>query len=189
MPLSRSNLPSYRTERLILRPWKEEDFDFFAQLKSDHEVMRYFPKLLGRQESNEVAHKIINSMNQNKFGIWMVEETNHHERVGIVGLQRVNFAAHFTPAVEVGWKLARQHWGKGYATEAARKSLELGFTDFGLEEIVALTIPENQASRKVMERLGMTYNPDEDFEHPKIEPGSRCSKHVIYRIKKDNFAF
>ena len=103
--------------------------------------------------------------------------------IGVVGLESVSYEAHFTPAVEVAWRLARAYWGRGYATEAARAALDYGFEQLGLTEIVALTVPANQRSRRVMERLGMTRSPEDDFDHPRVPEGP-LKRHVLYRLRK-----
>ena len=101
-----------------------------------------------------------------------------------MGLAVPAFEAHFTPAVEVGWRLAAEHWSRGYATEAARAALDYGFTTAGLDEIVSFTVPANSRSRAVMERLGMTHDPADDFDHPRIEPGHPLRRHVLYRKRR-----
>ena len=115
------------------------------------------------------------------FGLWAVEVAGGPPFIGFVGLAVPRFEAHFTPAVEVGWRLAREHWGRGYATEAARAALDYGFGTVGLEEVVSLTVPANTRSIAVMERLGMTRDPADDFDHPRLPEGHRLRRHVLYR--------
>lgn len=167
---------SLRTPRLLLRPWRDEDDAAFAELAADPVVMEYLLPLPGwpaRKRAHWAAHG---------FGQWVVEIPGEAGFVGVVGLETVAYEAHFTPAVEVAWRLARDYWGKGYATEAARKALDYGFNQLGLEEIVAITVPANWRSRRVMERLGMTRAPEDDFDHPRLPEGP-LKRHVLYRLR------
>jgi len=116
------------------------------------------------------------------FGLWAVEVVGVAPFIGYVGLSIPRFEAHFTPAVEVGWRLASAYWGQGYATEGARAALEAGFTQFGLKEIVSFTVPATARSRRVMERIGMTHDPADDFDHPRLAEGDPLHRHVLYRI-------
>ncbi|GIU89942.1 MAG: hypothetical protein KatS3mg010_1041 [Acidimicrobiia bacterium] len=145
-----------RTERLVLRPWRESDRVPYAALNADPEVMRYFPSTLTQAESDASVDRIVDGFARRGFGLWAVEVAGGAPFVGFVGLDEPAWEAHFTPCVEVGWRLARAHWGKGYATEAARAAVAFGFDVLGLDEIVSFTVPANSASRAVMERLGMT---------------------------------
>jgi RimJ/RimL family protein N-acetyltransferase len=116
------------------------------------------------------------------FGQWVVELPGAASFLGVVGLETVSYQAHFTPAVEVAWRLARLSWGRGYATECARAAVDYGFDELGLREIVALTVPANQRSRRVMECLGMTRAPEDDFDHPRVPEGP-LKRHVLYRLR------
>lgn len=171
-----------RTGRLILRRWRDEDLEPFAKLNADPEVMAHMPSLLDRAESDAFAERIGKQFDQHGFGLWAVEVPGVAPFVGFVGLAIPRFTAHFTPCVEVGWRLARAHWGKGYATEAARAALAFGFDQVGLDEIVAFTVPANTRSIAVMERLGMTRSPADDFDHPSLPEGSPLRRHVLYRL-------
>ena len=117
----------------------------------------------------------------NGFGLWALEVRATGEFVGFTGLDVPEFEAHFMPAVEIGWRLARSAWGQGYATEAARTALSFGFEEVGLVEIVSFTTPANRRSRAVMERLGMSHDPADDFDHPRLPPGHPQRRHVLYR--------
>jgi RimJ/RimL family protein N-acetyltransferase len=119
------------------------------------------------------------------FGQWVVELPGEASFIGVVGLETVSYDAHFTPAVEVAWRLVRAYWGRGYATEAAKAALDYGFGEVGLGEIVALTVPANQRSRRVMKRLGMTQSPQDDFDHPRLPEGP-LRRHVLYRLRNPN---
>lgn len=174
----------YTTDRLNLRDWKESDLGPFYDLNNDEDVIKYLPKALSREESDGMVHRIMTGIIENGFGLWAVEDRESNEFIGLVGLSVPRFEASFTPCVEIGWRIARKFWGKGYATEAARKALEIGFKEYNLEEIVSFTVPDNIRSRKVMERIGMSHKSDEDFDHPKIESGHRLERHVLYRLSK-----
>src|SRR5579863_10266085 len=153
--------PTLRTERLVLRPWRDPDLEPFAALNADPRVMEHFPALIPRDESDHIAARVRAAMDENGYGLWAIEVPGVAEYVGFAGLSRPRFEAHFTPCIEIGWRLAAAHWGRGYATEAARAALACGFQRLGLEEIVAFTAPANWRSRRVMEQLGMTHAADD----------------------------
>lgn len=176
-----------RTDRLLLRRWREADREPFAEMNADPDVMRYMIASLSRDESHAFIDRIEEGFDIWGFGLWAVEVPGERDFVGFTGLWPPSFEAHFTPAIEIGWRLCRDSWGKGYATEAARAALGFGFDHAGLEEIVSFTIPANIASIAVMERLGMTHNPDDDFDHPRIPPGSPLSRHVLYRMNSEQW--
>jgi RimJ/RimL family protein N-acetyltransferase len=169
------------TPRLHLRLWRDEDLPIFAAMNADPRVMEFFPKPLGRMESDAVATRIRNHFERRGFGLWAVEVPGVAEFIGFVGLSVPSFDAHFTPCVEIGWRLACEHWGRGYATEAARAVLGLGFRQLALGEIVSFTVPTNLRSRRVMERIGMTRSPADDFDHPALPEGHPLRLHVLYR--------
>jgi RimJ/RimL family protein N-acetyltransferase len=175
-----------QTPHLLLRRWRDSDLPAFAALNGDPRVMEFMPKLLSREESDAMAARIRMLMTIQGFGFWAVEVPGIADFIGFVGLHRPSFEASFTPCVEIGWRLARAHWGKGYATEAARAALAHGFTALGLNEIVSFTVPANRRSRAVMERLGMTRNPAEDFDHPALAAGDPLRRHVLYRLSREN---
>ncbi len=171
-----------RTDRLILRRWRPEDRAPFAALNADPEVMEHFPGTLSRAESDSfVEERIERPFDDQGWGLWAVEVPGVTPFAGYTGLLTVGFEAHFTPAVEVGWRLAREHWGYGYATEAAHAAVRFAFEQLGLAEVVSFTVPANCRSRAVMERLGMTHAPGDDFDHPRFPPGHRLCRHVLYR--------
>jgi len=167
------------TERLILRRWRPADWQPFAALNADERVMEHFSGELSRAESDALARRIGEHFDRHGFGLWAVEVPGVTAFAGFVGLSIPSFAAHFTPCVEVGWRLAEEHWGRGYATEGARTALAFGFGELGLREIVSFTVPENIRSRRVMEKIGMTHDPADDFDHPGV-PGRK--RHVLYRL-------
>jgi RimJ/RimL family protein N-acetyltransferase len=176
------NLPELRTKRLILRRWISEDREPFAILNADPAVMEHFPATLSRAESDALADRIEAHFAKHAFGLWAVEIPGVAPFVGYVGLSAPSFQAHFTPCVEVGWRLARDHWGKGYATEGARAALAFGFEQLHLDEIVSFTTSANLRSRRVMERIGMGHSLADDFDHPGLPEGHPLRRHVLYRI-------
>lgn len=173
-----------RTDRLRLRRWREADRPPFARLNADPKVMEYFPSTLSRVESDAFVDWIEAFFDEHGFGLWAVEAVGVADFIGFVGLNIPAFPAHFTPAVEVGWRLDRPYWGRGYATEAARAAVAFGFETLGLAEIVSFTAPANVRSRHVMERLGMTRDPAEDFDHPRLPEGHALRRHVLYRLSR-----
>lgn len=170
-----------RTERLLLRQWQERDLEPFAELNADPEVMRYFPAVLTREQSDAVVATIRRAIEDHGWGLWAVEVIDGPGFIGFVGLNEPNFDAHFTPAVEVGWRLAREHWGHGYATEAAQAALDFGFEELALDEIVAMVGTGNRRSQRVAERLRMTCDRADDFDHPRVPEGP-LRRHMLYRL-------
>jgi RimJ/RimL family protein N-acetyltransferase len=176
--------PSVATSRLLLRLWRDDDLPAFAALNADPEVMEHFPKTLDRGESDSRVAQIREHFARHGFGLWAVEIAGGASFIGFVGLSVPTFEAPFTPCVEIGWRLAREHWGFGYATEAARAVLGLGFQRLQLGEIVSFTVPANRRSRAVMERIGMTRDPLGDFDHPLLPEGHPLRPHVLYRVRR-----
>ncbi len=166
-----------RTERLWLRPWRDGDLDAFASMNADPAVMRYFPAPLSRDETAASMARYRAHLDEHGFGFLAVELRADSRFVGALGLSIPRFVAHFTPCVEIGWRLARDHWGRGYATEGAQAALRDGFARLRLKEIVAFTTPANLRSRRVMEKLGMRRVVEDDFDHPLLAPraGARTS--------------
>ncbi|MBL8630123.1 MAG: GNAT family N-acetyltransferase [Rhodospirillaceae bacterium] len=167
------------TARLKLRDWRDEDLPAFAALNADPAVMEFFPNTLTAEDSNALATRIRARIAEHNWGFWAVEVIGGPAFIGCIGLSVPRFDAHFMPCVEVGWRLAKTAWGHGYATEAARAAMDFGFNTLGLAEIVSFTTTHNQRSRHVMEKLGMTTTPADDFEHPLV--GGPLRKHVLYR--------
>jgi RimJ/RimL family protein N-acetyltransferase len=174
------------TSRLRLRRWQVADREPFAAMNADPVVMEFFPDRLTREQSEDLIEKIEAGFEANGFGLWALEVQATGEFVGFTGLAKPTFDAHFTPAVEVGWRLARSAWGKGYATEAARAAIAYGFEEAGLVEIVSFTTATNMRSRAVMERIGMTHDLDDDFDHPALPAGHPLGRHVLYRLLKSS---
>lgn len=173
---------SLRTERLILRGWRPADIEPFAALNADPGVMEHFPSTLTRAESEALVANIRAHFDQRGFGLWVVEVPGVVDFAGFVGLNVPPFEAPFTPCVEIGWRLARSAWGRGYATEGAAAALDFAFADLGLDEVVSFTVTANERSRRVMERLGMHRSPADDFDHPRLPAGHPLRRHVLYRV-------
>lgn len=173
------------TERLRLRDWRDSDATAFAAMNADPEVMRHFPATLSRSESDVFLERIRADLAGRGFGWWAVEILGGAPFIGFVGLSVPRFEAHFTPCVEIGWRLAVEHQGHGYATEAARAVLDLGLGPLGLDEVVSYTPESNAASRRVMEKIGMSREEEDDFDHPLLPEGHRLRCHVLYRIHDD----
>jgi RimJ/RimL family protein N-acetyltransferase len=172
------------TDRLLLRQWKDSDYEPFAALNADPAVMEHFPAPMTREASDGLVDRIRADLDRRGFGLWALEVRATGEFIGFTGLSVPSFDAHFTPAVEVGWRLVKEAWGNGYASEAARASLAYGFGPAGLDEIVSFTATTNLASQRVMQRIGMTHDEADDFDHPRLEPGHRLERHVLYRITR-----
>ena len=177
-------VPELVTARLRLRGWRDDDREPFAALNADPEVMAHFPTTLTRSTCDRLIDLTMDGWAENGFGLWALERLEDGLFLGFTGLSRPSFEAHFTPAVEVGWRLARGAWGHGFATEAARAALRFGFETIGLEEIVSFTVPANIRSRAVMERIGMHHDPADDFDHPKLPEGHPLRPHVLYRLAR-----
>lgn len=176
-----------KTKRLILRPWKAEDFETFASLNADEKVMEYFPSTLIREESDKMAKRMQTHIEEKGWGWWAVSVQGGADFIGYIGLgalEKETFPVPFVPAVEIGWRLAYKHWGNGYAPEGALACLQFGFEQLNLPEIVAFTAVQNKRSRTVMEKIGMHYSPEDDFDHPKIQEGHPLRGHVLYRKRK-----
>jgi RimJ/RimL family protein N-acetyltransferase len=176
-----------RTPRLRLRQWAGSDREPFAVLNADAEVMRYFPAPLTRTQSDALVDREHARIAERGWGLWAVELVDGASFIGFVGLAEPGFSAHFTPAVEIGWRLAQGFWGQGYATEAATAALDFAFGELGLKEVVSFTAAVNTRSIRVMRRLGMTRDVSDDFEHPAVQAGPLRS-HVLYRIRADDHA-
>jgi ribosomal-protein-alanine N-acetyltransferase len=172
------------THRLKLRQWRDDDLAAFAALNRDPDVMQFFPNTLSRQESDDMAARIRHHIDVKGWGLWAVEVLGTIPFIGFVGLAIPRFDAPFTPCVEVGWRLARPAWGRGFATEAAQAAVSHALGPLGLTEIVSFTTRDNSRSRAVMERIGMQRDPADDFDHPSLDAGHPQRPHVLYRITR-----
>lgn len=184
MPRLTSDL---RTPRLRLRRWRAEDREPLAALNRDPVVMQHFPTVLSRADSDALAARIEAHFAEHGFGLWAVEIPGEAPFAGFVGLSRPCFDAAFTPCVEIGWRLAAEHWGRGYATEGALATLAFGFAQLGLREIVSFTTRGNLRSRRLMERLGMRADPADEFDHPLLPEQHPLRPHVLYRLRQSRW--
>ena len=173
------------TERLLLREWEAQDLQPFANINQDPKVMEFMPSLLTLEETSNWINKIKQHFVKYGYGYWVVTLKNTKELIGYTGLNVPSYESHFTPCVEISWRIASQHWGKGYATEAAQAVLKNGFEKYNLKEIVSLTVPANKRSIRVMEKIGMKRDLSGDFHHPILPKEHSLSKHVLYRILKN----
>ncbi|WP_444926427.1 GNAT family N-acetyltransferase [Microbulbifer sp. TRSA002] len=174
------------TERLQLRQWREEDKPVFAEMNADPRVMEFFPSLLTRQQSDAGVDRSIAHIEKYGWGFWALELRDTNEFLGFVGMKNVTEDLPFTPAVEIGWRLAFPHWGKGYASEAAQASLDVAFNTLNLSEVVSFTALQNLRSQRVMERLGMRRD-SLVFEHPLVPSESHLQRHCLYRLSADDW--
>ncbi|MBT4711703.1 MAG: GNAT family N-acetyltransferase [Alphaproteobacteria bacterium] len=177
-------MDAIETDRLVLRQWRDSDFAPFAALNADPRVMEFYPGPLSTQDSDAFAHRIQESLARDGFGLYATEVKSSGRFIGYVGFAHAEFAAPFTPAIEIGWRLGFGAWGFGYATEAALACLDHGFSHLGFDEVVSFTSRQNARSIAVMKRLAMETNPSDDFEHPKVPERHPLRPHVLYRITK-----
>jgi RimJ/RimL family protein N-acetyltransferase len=180
-------IPEIRTDRLMLRGWRHADRGPFAELNADPQVAEFLGGPLDRVGSNALVDRILVRWDSDGHGLWAVERVEDGRFLGFVGLAAPSFDAVFSPCVEVGWRLAREAWGRGYATEAAWAALRFGFVELDLDEIVSFTTVANVRSRAVMERLGMTRDPVDDFDHPSFPDGHPIRPHVLYRLRRERW--
>jgi len=174
--------PSLTTDRLILRRWQPADCIPFARLNRDLRVMEHFPNRLTRPQSNLFIERVEAHFEQHGFGLWATELRGSRTFIGFIGLSVPHFEAPFMPCVEIGWRLSADHWGRGLATEGARAVVCYAFEFLKLPALVSFTVPANTRSRRVMEKLGMTHDPADDFDHPKLIEGHPLRRHVLYRL-------
>jgi RimJ/RimL family protein N-acetyltransferase len=172
------------TERLLLRNWERRDREPFARLNADERVMEFMPARLSRAESDDYVDHIEDHFREHGFGVYALELRREREFVGYTGLVVPGFDAHFTPCVEIGWRLSAEHWGRGLATEAAKAAVRFAFESLALDSLVSFTVPANTRSRRVMEKIGMTHDPSDDFEHPGLPQGHPLRRHVLYRLRR-----
>jgi RimJ/RimL family protein N-acetyltransferase len=175
------------TTRLELRPWRDSDREPFAALNADPEVMRFMPQRLDRAASDALLDALQRAIAARGWGAWAVARRDDGGFLGFVGLSTVTFSAPFTPCLEVLWRLKRASWGQGYATEGARACLAFAFETLAEKAVHAFTVPANQRSRAVMQRLGMRHLADQDFEHPRLPPAHPLRPHLLYRISREEW--
>jgi RimJ/RimL family protein N-acetyltransferase len=174
------------TARLTLRHWRDSDRIPFQQINADPRVMEFMPAALTPGKSDDLITRIDRHFQQHGYGLYAAELTETKTFIGYIGLNIPSFEAPFMPAVEIGWRLAFEHWGRGLATEGANAVLHHAFETLGLASIVSFTVPQNQRSRRVMEKLGMVYDPSADFDHPRLPEGHALRRHVLYRINRED---
>ncbi|MCE5295221.1 MAG: GNAT family N-acetyltransferase [Chlamydiales bacterium] len=175
------------TERLLLRQWRQSDLEPFAKLNADPRVREFFPSVQTREQSDNSAKILLENIAKYGYGLWAVSLKDTDEFIGFIGIQDIPFESHFTPAVEIGWRLSHEYWGKGYATEGAKAVLEYAFNELHMPEIVALTSIHNKPSQNVMQKIGMHHDPKDDFDHPRVEDGHWLKRHVLYRMSCDEW--
>jgi len=171
------------TERLRLRRWKESDREPFAAMNANPRVMEFFPDVLTREESDQAMDRIESDFERHGFGLFAAELKATGAFIGFIGLHTATFQAHFTPCVEIGWRIDEPYWHQGLATEGSRAVVDYAFKRLRLDALVSFTAPENVTTRRLMEKLGMTHNPADDFDHPRLPPGHRLRRQVLYRLK------
>jgi RimJ/RimL family protein N-acetyltransferase len=174
------------TQRLKLRQWRQEDWPAFAKLNADPVVMTYFPKILSAEESTAMAQKMESLISERGWGFWAVERRGENQFIGFVGLHKPIYELPVTPCVEIGWRLAKEYWGYGYATEAANASLQVAFEQLNLSEVFAFTPVANKKSQAVMQRIGML-DMMRNFEHPMIPENHPLREHVLYKIDQQTW--
>jgi RimJ/RimL family protein N-acetyltransferase len=173
-----------RTERCLLRQWRAEDLAAWRAMNADPPVRRYFPSVLGAEQANAEAQRCRDAIAERGWGMWALEVPGAFDFAGFVGLNIPGFDAPWMPAVEIGWRLRFEAQRRGYATEAARAVMQFAFESLKLQEVVALTVPTNTASRRVMEKLGMQTRAEDDFDHPRVPEGHPLRRHVLYRLQR-----
>ncbi|WP_195575917.1 GNAT family N-acetyltransferase [Paenibacillus sp. 1001270B_150601_E10] len=172
------------TPRLLLRGWSEHDLEPFRQLNADETVMRYFPKTLTHEETDQFYNVIQAEFKESGYGLYAVEIKETKAFIGLIGFHKAVFEADFTPCVEIGWRLKKEAWGQGYAPEGAAACLQYGFQELGFDEIYSFTADINKPSQRVMAKVGMHYV--KSFNHPKVDTASPLYPHVLYHVKKES---
>ncbi|WP_281649096.1 GNAT family N-acetyltransferase [Parendozoicomonas sp. Alg238-R29] len=181
-----SEIIEIETKRLLLRQWRESDFEPFAVINSDERVMEFFPDLLSKFESDERAKICQSLIAERGWGFWALEEKSSGRFIGFTGLHVPSDDLPFSPCVEIGWRLSPAHWGKGFVTEAAQASLNVAFTQLKLDEVLSFTVKDNVRSLAVMKRLGMTKQPS-NFDHPALPEGHKLREHSLFKIKQSQW--
>lgn len=176
--------PLIETPRLLLRGWCDADIEAWADMNADPRVMEFFVRTYERDESRADGVRLRARLEADGFGWWIVERKDDGTFAGVIALQQVPYPP-VAPAVEVGWRLPVSAWGQGFASEGGAAALRYAFDRLKFEEVVSMTATLNLRSQRVMERLGMTHDPADDFEHPRIEEGHPLRHHVLYRIRRE----
>lgn len=179
-------IANLETERLIMRQWSESDRVVFARLNADADVMAFLPAVLNKSESDTLADRIEALIDGRGWGLWALELKQSQQFIGFVGLHEPTYELPVTPCVEIGWRLAREYWGKGYATEAANVALEFAFKTLALNEVYSFTSVINKRSSAVMQRLNML-DTGKNFVHPMLADNNVLREHVLYKIDRLSF--
>ncbi|MBP1989590.1 GNAT family N-acetyltransferase [Paenibacillus eucommiae] len=174
------------TSRLQLRDWKESDLEPFSRLNEDEQVMRYFPKSLSPEETKVFYESIVSEFKECGFGFYAVDVKENNEFIGFIGFHQATFEANFTPCIEIGWRLKKEAWGKGYATEGAAACLQYGFNELKFSEVYSFTADVNEPSKNVMVKIGMNFI--KNFHHPKVDKDSPLNKHVLFYMDQNKYA-
>jgi ribosomal-protein-alanine N-acetyltransferase len=172
------------TPRLHLRRWRDEDREPFQAINADPRVMEFMPAPLSAQQSDGLIARIEQHFDRLGFGAFAAELLEDKSLIGFIGLNIPSFFAPFMPAVEIGWRLSAGYWGRGLATEGARAVVDHAFNTLQLDSLVSFTVPENLRSRRVMEKLGMTHDSADNFDHPSLPDGHPLRRHVLYRLHR-----
>ena len=180
--------PTLSTERLLLRRWLASDIQPFRDLNADTRVMEFMPGTLPPQISDNLIARIERHFDEHGFGLFAAELREDQTFLGFIGLSVPLFDAAFMPSVEIGWRLAAGYWGRGLASEGARAVVRYASGDLGLPSLVSFTVPQNLRSRRVMEKLGMTHDPADDFDHPSLPPRHAMRRHVLYRLGRPDIS-
>lgn len=167
------------TERLLLREWTPNDLPTFIKMNQDPEVMEFFPKTLDSKESTDFYQRICKELDEAKYGLFAVERKSDHKFIGYTGLHKACFPANFTPCIEIGWRLIKDAWNQGYATEAAKACLRYGFINLNIKEIYSFTAAINKRSERIMQKIGL--QKIGEFDHPNVVPENRLCRHVLYK--------
>lgn len=175
------------TKRLILRTWETFDLESMTLINQDPLVMEYFPALQDQHDTQIFIHRVNQHFKTHGYTLYAVQTKLNVTCIGFIGLLNTHFDAHFTPSIEIGWRLSSKHWGKGYATEGALAVLHHSFINLELDEIVSFTVVKNIRSRRVMEKIGLKHSPSDDFDHPKVAQDSPSLRHVLYRLKREEY--
>jgi len=186
MTLNEQPVSPRESERLLLRSWRDEDVHDWVTMGADPRVMRFFPAVYDAEYASAMAQRLRDRLEADGYGWWVLEAKKVTSFAGVIALQKVPFEAHFTPAFEVGWRLKPEYWGRGYATEGASLATRFAFEVLNLEEVVAMTAVQNIPSQRVMERLGMTHDPRDDFDNPRLEEAHHLRRHVLWRLSRSH---
>jgi len=186
MTVKQEYVAPLESERLLLRSWRDEDVRQWVAMSADPRVMRFFPSTYEADRATVMAQTFRERLEADGYGWWVLEAKNVSPFVGVIALQKVPFEAHFTPAFEIGWRLKPEFWGRGYASEGSKLATLFAFDVLNLDEIVAMSAVQNIPSQRVMERLGMTHDPRDDFDNPRLEDGHPLRRHALWRLASQN---